>query len=119
RKVLEAIWSSPAVQKSGSDWEAFKTYSGRVWFSNGIYHHYANDKFQPGFSYDYFAQLVKAVPAEKLPLQGGQTVDELLTTLKKVLFDPDYMPKMVNLKEGIDHVAESANNFYEGVTQEE
>lgn len=92
RKIIEAIWSSDNVDKSSPDWEAFRTYAGRVWFSHGIHHHYANYKFKPDFTYEYFAQLVEAVDPQTLPLSEGQNVEELLTIMEKVIFDPDYMP---------------------------
>src|SRR5690554_5774103 len=119
RKIIEAIWDNPATEKSGKEWEAFRTYAGQVWFSNGIYHHYSNDKFTPGFNEEYFVSLLKAVNEENLPLEEGEDIDQFLTRIKPVIFDPNFAPKMVNLKEGIDNVAGSANNFYENVTQKE
>ncbi len=119
RKTIEAIWDNPATEKSGKEWEAFRTYAGQVWFSNGIYHHYSNDKFTPGFNEEYFVSLLKAVNEENLPLEEGEDIDQFLTRIKPVIFDPNFAPKMVNLKEGIDNVAGSANNFYENVSQKE
>ncbi|HUH19830.1 dipeptidyl-peptidase 3 family protein [Albibacterium sp.] len=119
RKTIEAIWDNPATEKSGKEWEAFRTYAGQVWFSNGIYHHYSNDKFTPGFNEEYFVSLLMAVNEENLPLGEGEDIDQFLTRIKPVIFDPNFAPKMVNLKEGIDNVAGSANNFYENVSQKE
>lgn len=119
RKTLEAIWNNPKTLKSGEDWEKFKTYAGQFWFSNGNYHHYSNDKFVPTCSFEYFADLVKSCDEKELPLTAGETVTSFLEKMKQVVFDPTFAPKMVNLTEGIDHVAQSANNFYEGVTQQE
>lgn len=119
RKIIEAIWSSDNVDKSSPDWEAFRTYAGRVWFSHGIHHHYANYKFKPDFTYEYFAQLVEAVDPQTLPLSEGQNVEELLTIMEKVIFDPDYMPMSQDTRPGIDHILHSAVNFYEGVTEQE
>lgn len=119
RKVIEAIWANDKINKQGEDWDNFRTYAGQVWFSNGIYHHYSNDKFIPAFSFEYLKSLVESCDSSKLPLAEGQTVENLLTLLNQVIFDPSFMPKMVNLKEGIDHVTGSANNFYEGVTEKE
>src|SRR5699024_9014270 len=59
RKTIEAIWNNPKTNRTGEEWEKFKTYSGRFWFSNGNHHHYSNDKFVPECSYDYFEKLVK------------------------------------------------------------
>ncbi|WP_353181779.1 dihydrofolate reductase [Parapedobacter lycopersici] len=119
RKTLEAIWNNPDTEKKGDEWEKFRTYSGRVWFSNGNHHHYSNDKFVPECSFDYFAALVKACDPATLPLQEGETVDAFVNRLQPIIFDPKVDPKMVNLTAGIDHVAQSSNNFYEGVTQQE
>lgn len=118
RKTLEAILNSSTEPRSGKDWDDFVTYAGRVFFSNGIYHHYSNDKFVPACSYEYFAKLVRSSKAAELPLQH-ETVDAFLKRMQPVIFDPKMNPKMVNLTEGIDHVTKSSNNFYEGVTQKE
>ncbi|HEY9561097.1 MAG TPA: dihydrofolate reductase, partial [Anseongella sp.] len=115
----EAIWNNPETDKSGEEWERFKVYSGRFWFSNGMHHHYSNDKFVPDCSFDYFAGLVKACASDSLPLAENETVEAFVSRLRKIVFDPAYESKMVNLTEGVDHVAASANNFYEGVSQAE
>lgn len=119
RKTLEAIWNNPDVDKTGAEWNKFKEYSGRFWFSNGNHHHYSNDKFVPECTIDYFAALVKACNPADLPLQEGEDVEAFLSRIQPAVFDPQFEPKMVNLTEGIDHVAQSSNNFYEGVTQNE
>lgn len=119
RKTLEAILNSSTAEKSGQPWDDFKTYAGRVFFSNGIYHHYSNDKFVPAFSFEYFSDLVKSSNEAELPLQNNETVDDFLKRMQPIIFDPAVNAKMVNLTEGIDHVAGSSNNFYEGVTQKE
>ena len=119
RKTLEGIFSSYTGSKTGKDWDALQTYAGRIWFSNGMHHHYANDKIMPDFSFEYFSAVVKNTPAESLPLQEGETADQLLSSLKQIMFDKNYMPKMVDLRSGIDNVVSSANNFYEGVTAKE
>src|SRR5690606_17281777 len=119
RKTIEAIWASPEIEQGDAEWDSFRTYAGQVWFANGIYHHYSNDKFTPGFSKEYFASLIKAADSTRLPLQNGETVDDLIVKLEPVIFDATFMPKMVTLTAGIDNVQESANNFYEGVTADE
>jgi dipeptidyl-peptidase-3 len=119
RKVLEAIYGTYNGAKSGADWESFKTYAGQVWFSNGLYHHYSNDKIMPSFSEQYFADLVKNSDAALLPLEEGEDVDGLLARLQKVIFDKSFEPKMADFRAGIDHIKASSNNFYEGVTQAE
>lgn len=119
RKTLEAIWNNPKTQRTGEDWNKFEVYSGRFWFSNGNHHHYANDKFVPECSYEYFEGLVKSCDPKTLPLEKGESVDAFLKRMKPIIFDAKLNPKMVNLKEGIDHVKESSNNFYSGVSQKE
>lgn len=119
RKTLEAIFNTYEGSKSGADWVALQTYAGKVWFSNGIHHHYSTDKMLPDFSFEYFSGIVNNTKASALPLAPGETREALLATLKNVMFDKNYMAKMVNLKDGVDHVAQSANNFYEGVTNSE
>src|SRR5690606_13779636 len=114
-----AIWNTPGVDKTSEQWKAFQVYSGRFWFSNGMYHHYSNDKFVPECSFEYFSQLVKSADPEAVPLMDNETVDAFLSRMQPIIFDPQFERKMVNLTEGIDHVAKSSNNFYEGVTQEE
>ncbi|MGB3617779.1 MAG: dihydrofolate reductase [Catalinimonas sp.] len=116
RKTLEAL-----LGREGADVpEAVETYAKRVFFSNGIHHHYSTKKIQPDFDYDAFAELVRAVPAGSLPLQAGESVDDLLALLKPVMFDPAYDAKRVNKDAGVDLIAGSANNYYgEGVTQAE
>src|SRR5690606_32309765 len=93
RKTIEAIWGNSETDKSASEWSEFETYSGQVWFSNGIYHHYSNDKFTPGFSEEYFSRLVRAVAPENLPLEENEDVDAFLTRLHPVIFDASFEPK--------------------------
>src|SRR5690606_10626920 len=119
RKTIEAVFNSPKTDKSGEEWEQFKTYAGRFWFSNGAHHHYSNDKFVPECTPEYFAGLVQACDTATLPLLEGESLAAFIDRIQPIIFDPAVNPKMVNLTEGIDHVAQSSNNFYEGVTQQE
>jgi dipeptidyl-peptidase-3 len=119
RRTLENIYLTYSGKKEGADWLAFEVYLKRVWFSNGIYHHYASEKFLPGFSADYFAELVKNSDQSKFPVREGQTVAQLVAELNPVMFDPGVMPKKVNLDADADLVLTSAVNFYEGVNEAE
>ena len=119
RRTLEAIWTTYNGDKSGVPWQAFEVYTKRVWFANGIHHHYFTKKLEPGFDYAYFEQLVKGSDESALPLEGDQTVDDLLATLKPVIFDPNVDAKRVNKGSDVDKLTSSANNFYEGVTEAE
>lgn len=118
RRTLEAILENYNGNKNTDDWKNFEIYAKRVFFSNGIHHHYSNIKFTPACSFEYFKTLVKSVNTALLPL-NGKTVDEFLAFLQPVMFDPNVDAKIVDLSPGIDNIVASANNFYEGVTQKE
>lgn len=119
RKVLEAIYSGFKGDRNQEEYRSFEEYLRRVWFSNGIHHHYGCEKFEPRFSEEFFETQVRALPASQLPLDDGQTVDGLIEELRRPIFDPHYMPKRVCTEDGVDIVKESACNFYQGLTQEE
>lgn len=119
RRTLEAVLETCKGHDANSeDWKKFETYAKRVFFSNGIHHHYSNIKFVPECSFEYFSDIVKKSDAARLPLDGKST-DEFLAMLKPVMFDPNVDAKIVDLASGIDNVKASANNFYEGVTQKD
>lgn len=118
RSVLESIYNGYTGDRNNANWEQFTVYMKRVWFSNGIHHHYSNDKFKPEFTQEYFAELVKNTPADKFNTTLGST-DEIITNLTPILFDPNVATKRVNQDAGVDMVAASACNYYEGVTQKE
>ncbi|MFO7447228.1 MAG: dihydrofolate reductase [Ignavibacteriaceae bacterium] len=120
RKIMEAVISNYNGDKNSEDYKNLLLFAKRMWFSNGIYHHYANDKFVPGFSKEFFVEAVKNAKQEELPLTNGQTVDELIAQLTPILFDPNVLPKKINLDPGVDVIKASAINFYEeGLTQKE
>lgn len=116
RKTLENIIETYSGEKRGADWDQFLVYTKRVWFSNGIHHHYSNSKFLPDFSRMYFNQLVTGSSTGGFPVAPGSPEFAHLT---EVIFDPALDAKIVNQAANIDNVAASANNFYEGVTQKE
>lgn len=117
RQTLENIVENYKGNRNTDDFQKFMVYTKRVWFSNGIYHHYGSEKFLPEFSKDYFAQLVKESAPEKLPFLGGENVDNFLGRIIPVMYDPELLSKKVSLDNGKDLVLSSAVNFYEGVTQ--
>ncbi len=119
RKVLEAVFEISKADRKSDNWKKFETYAKRVFFSNGIHHHYSNLKIMPEFDQTYFAELVNGVDATQLPLDEGQSVEQLIAMLNPILFDAKVDNKIVDLASGIDNVVASANNFYEGVTQQE
>ena len=120
RQALETVYTDYKGDHTTADWQAFVTYLKRMWFSNGIHHHYGSDKFVPGFSEDFLRQALHAVPASKLPLAAGASVDALCDQLFPVIFDPEVMPKRVNQADGEDLIQTSAENYYgPDVTQAE
>ncbi len=119
RKTLEAVYTNLTISHDTDDYKALEVYLKRVWFSNGIYHHYGCDKFVPGFSSDYLRQVLYQTDASRLPLRSGETVDELCEELFPVIFDAAVLPKRVNKVDGEDLILTSACHFYDGVTQAE
>ncbi|HPC26128.1 MAG TPA: dihydrofolate reductase, partial [Paludibacteraceae bacterium] len=119
RRTLEAIYTNYRGNRKSGDFHQLTVYLKRVWMSNGIHHHYAEDKFIPEFSQVFFIEAVKSIDPSQLPLLKGETVDDLLKKLIPVIFDPTVYPKGTNQAEGVDLILTSGNNYYEGVTQEE
>ena len=119
RRLLEAVYTGYQGDRATDGFRALEVYLKRVWFSNGIHHHYACDKFVPGFPETYLRELVDSVDVSCLPLEEGDTVETMCGKLFPVIFDPSVMPKRVNQADGEDLVATSAANYYEGVTQKE
>ena len=111
RHLLEAIYTSYKGDRTSKDFLAFEKYLKQVWFGNGIHHHYSMDKFTPEFSREYFDGLVSGLPASEVPAD--------IDTLKRLIFDPAFMAKKVNQADGVDLIATSATNLYDGVTQAE
>lgn len=109
RKVLETMYKRYEGDRTTEEYKALETYLKRVWFSNGIHHHYGCEKFVPAFTEEYFRQVVDCCGCE------DGNIDELC----KVIFDPMVLPKRVNQKAGDDLVQTSACNYYDGVTQQE
>lgn len=119
RKLLEALYLNYAGVRDTDEFKAFEVYLKRVWFSNGIHHHYGCEKFVPGFSESFLRTMIASVDTAFLPLKSGETVEEMCSCLFPVIFDPEIMPKRVNQTDGEDLVKTSAANYYEGVTQQE
>ncbi len=119
RQLVEAVYTNFKGDRTSADFKGLELYLKQIWFGNGIHHHYSQDKFVPQFSQAFFDAQVKELPKDKLPLCKGQTLDQMLTVLDRVIFDPTYMAKRVNQADGEDLIVTSANNLYEGVTQAE
>lgn len=120
RQLLEKIYQNYDGDRNSKDFKAFEKYLKQVWFGNGIHHHYSTDKFKPEFSEAFFAEQVNKLRPCCLPTNDGETREQMLAKLSKVIFDPTYMAKRVNQDGTQDVVATSAGNLYgEGVTQAE
>lgn len=119
RKTLEAILSTESHDNSSEDFKNLSIYAKRFWFSNGIHHHYSNDKFVPECSVDFFTHVLSHVDESKLPLQAGQSKDDFIKFITPIIFDPSIAPKKVSLDPKEDLVKSSAVNFYEGVNEKE
>ena len=119
RKMLEVIYCDQSIPHESEDFRALETYLKRIWFSNGIYHHYGNEKFKPDFSEAYLRDVLGKIDARKLPLNEGESIEEMCHELFPVIFDADVLPKRVNKADGEDLIRTSACHFYEGVTQQE
>ena len=119
RKMMEVVFTDRNVSHDTDEFRALEVYLKRIWFSNGIYHHYGSEKMMPGFSADYLRQQLQKVDACRLPLRPGETLDGLCDELFPVMFDSQVLPKRVNKADGADLIQTSACHFYEGVSQAE
>lgn len=108
RRALEGIFENYSGEKESSDWKEFVVYAKRVFFSNGIHHHYAEEKFIPGCSQEYFAKLMD---------ESGQS--ELKEELIPMLFDPALYPYRKNITGEGDLLLGSSVNFYDSVSRAE
>ena len=119
RRTLEAIEQGYTGDRNSEDFKKFEKYLKKVWFANGIHHHYSLDKFLPEFSESYFDELIAATPAEYFPQDFKPSVKAVIAEIKPIMFDPTLFPKRTNQAAGADMITTSANNYYEGLTQQE
>jgi dipeptidyl-peptidase-3 len=119
RKTIEGIIAGYQGDKESADYKLFLTYAKRVFFANGIHHHYSADKLKPAFTKEYFYSLVNGTEKELLPLAADETAVDLLKVISPVIFDANIYSRKIELKEGADIIAESAVNMYDGLTQKE
>ncbi|WP_071145917.1 dipeptidyl-peptidase 3 family protein [Bacteroides ihuae] len=119
RRTLEAIYLQYKGDKTDPDYLNLEVYLKRVWFSNGIHHHYGSEKFIPGFTPEFLKHEILNLDAAKLPLFNGQTPVQLCNEIFPIIFDSTIMPKRVNQADGQDLILTSACNYYDGVTQQE
>ena len=119
RKTLEEIYNNYKGNRETEDFQNFVVYLKRVWFSNGIHHHYSTDKFNPEFMPEYFTELIMNSEGAEFPIENGESVEELALQLSSLMFDPEVAPKRISLDTDTDMIKASACNFYEGVTEQE
>ncbi|MBU2649566.1 MAG: dipeptidyl peptidase 3 [Bacteroidetes bacterium] len=120
RRTLEEVLKNYQGDRTVPEWQEFIVYLKRIWFSNGIHHHYSTDKIMPGFSQEYFVELMNNSPGSVFPFEEGENIEALTDKLSKSMFDPTIAAKKIVTETGKDIVAESATNFYEdGITEQE
>ena len=120
RRMLENIYETYGGDKTSAEWLALETYLKRIWFSNGIHHHYGEDKFSAGFSSEYLETCLRALPNSRQNfLRAGQDIDGFIVEIFPVIFDPAVCAKRTVQTGENDLVLSSANNYYSGVTQSE
>lgn len=119
RKTLENIIATYSGEKSGEEWDKFIIYAKRVWFSNGIHHHYDSDKILPEFKTEYLKELIANSKPTGFPIEEGEDITLFSDRISAIITDPKIAPKKVNLDPKSDLIKTSATNFYEGVTQKE
>ena len=119
RRTLEAIYTSYEGDKQCEEWKSFEKYLKKVWFANGIHHHYGNDKFAPEFTEEYFHSLVAASDTSLFPTEPFGTAEALLNTITPIIFNPELYPSKL-VQAGVDDVLKASSmNYYEGLTQPE
>ena len=120
RRTLEAIYTSYKEDRQTPDFLALETYLKRVWFANGIHHHYAEDKFQPGFSAEFLKKAISQLDPALVPVRPGQSIEAFTEEICQVILDPTVLPKRTTQSGDQDLIQASANNYYgEGLTQKE
>jgi dipeptidyl-peptidase III len=119
RKTIEAIIENFDGDRNSSEYQSFLVYAKRVFFANGIHHHYSTDKLRPGFSEVYFENLLRSIDQKLFPHANGEDVDSLISDLKSIIFDQNLYARKVELKADVDIISGSAINMYEGVNQKE
>ena len=119
RRFLEDIYTDYEGDRESEEFNAFTVYLKKVWFANGIHHHYSAEKFTPGFSRDYFETLIAGTSFKNISLNEGVTFKNIVLLIETIIFDPKIAPRKINQSDETDLLQDSAVNFYEGVTQKE
>ncbi len=119
KRTLEGIIISYNGDRNSNDFIEFLNYTKRFWFSNGIHHHYSTKKFIPGISKIFFEELIKNSDPGVFPLKENEKLDDFILEITNLIFNPLLAPQRVVLDQEADVVKNSANNYYENLTQNE
>lgn len=119
RKTNEAIIESYSGKRDSENFKKFETYAKRVWFSNGIHHHYSTDKFFPEIEPAYFTELIQQSNQSLFPLKNNESIDEFIQRITPIIFDRELDAKRIVLDSSKDIVKASASNFYKNISQVE
>ncbi|MEG1556105.1 MAG: hypothetical protein RR356_05200 [Bacteroidales bacterium] len=119
KSTLDNIVKTYKGDQNSTDWKKFMVYVKRFWFSNGIHHHYANTKFFPEISKEYFTTLLNESDPTLFPIPEGGTLDQFKANITNIIFNPEIAPTKICQDPQKDLITESAVNFYEGVSQKE
>lgn len=114
RRTLETVYENYEGDRTTAQWQALEKYLKKMWFANGIHHHYSNDKFTPEFTEGYLLDVIETIPEERFG-----TLNALRGEVCRAIFDPALYRTRLNQAAGDDLIATSSNNYYEGVTQAE
>ena len=119
RAVLETIWKTFNGDHDTESFKSFEIYQKRVWFSNGIHHHYSTEKLPVGFPEAYFNELVAQTDWSGFQLPSGRSFESFISEIQEVIFNPEKEAKRVNLDSEKDLIKSSSNNYYQNVSQNE
>ena len=118
RRTIHNIIKNYNGDKKLDSWKQFVNYAKRVWFSNGIHHHYSTMKIIPAFEESYFEDLIYNSEGE-FPVNPGESLDQFILRIIPIIFNPEIDSKRVNLDPDDDIISSSANNYYNAVSQDE
>ena len=114
RRTLEVVYENYTGDRTAAEWKALEKYLKKVWFANGIHHHYSNDKFRPEFTEGYLLDVIETIPEERF----GE-LNALRGDVCRAIFDPTLYPTRLNQTDGEDLLLTSSSNYYSGVNQAE
>ncbi len=120
RDTFNALVENYAGDRQSEQWMAVERFAKRVWFANGVHHHYSGEKFEPQFTPEFFAEAVRSVASHIDPCAVGEAdVEGYIKFITPILFDRELYARRISHEQGVDLLAASASNYYDGVTQAE